>query len=440
MMGQFLRTDWVTQAPRYLPGSENESRVPNRLGTMTDEPSSCNETIAIEMKDTPKGVEAIRKQPEARPGVRALLPRAMKESGRGKSGGDCSAAGKATRFLCLIRITPKHKILKREVDHTQLPYCRAKIRARLCCGGQGRDMRQQKIMQCAIVGAALSTAIAIGCGGSLAENQITAPAPTLVDVCGTVQPTLKEQLAIETKMAAAKGAKAPGSVTIPVYVHVITTDLGEGDVSDATIANQLAILNTAYSGGQAPGGFNTSYRFTFVSTDRTANTAWWNSTANSADEIAMKTALRVGSADDLNIYIKNMEGTLGGRGGFPWNVGNLSQDGIIVRNTCMPGGTYSGYNLGDVAVHEVGHWLGLFHTYEGGCSTNNDYVSDTPASAAANYSCPVPGPDTCTGGKFKGSDPTMNFMNSTVNSCQYQFTSGQNSRMDTMWTTWRAGR
>ncbi len=82
----------------------------------------------------------------------------------------------------------------------------------------------------------------------------------------------------------------------------------------------------------------------------------------------------------------------------------------------------------------------MYHTFQGGCDRQNDLVSDTPAQAGPTWGCPIGDVDTCTGTKFPGYDPTNNFMDYTANACQYQFTKGQSSRMDTMWSTYRLGK
>jgi hypothetical protein len=231
--------------------------------------------------------------------------------------------------------------------------------------------------------------------------------------------------------------RAGGSVTVNVYFHVINKGSGiaNGDIPQSQIDSQINVLNTAYSGAGPGGtGFNTPYRFVLSSVTRTTNSTWYNLSQGSSAETQMKTALRVGGANALNIYSANLSGGLLGWATFPWwYAGNPTDDGVVILYSSVPGGTASPYNLGDTATHEIGHWLGLYHTFQGGCSGSGDSVSDTPAERSAAFGCPS-GRNTCSS---SGVDPITNFMDYTDDSCMYKFTSGQSARMDSLTLQYR---
>ncbi len=252
--------------------------------------------------------------------------------------------------------------------------------------------------------------------------------------CGTRHPDLIERERVEAEVASRSVASGPASVTggaINVYFHVINqgTGIANGDLSATMITNQMNVLNSAFG--------TWGWTFNLAATTRTTNSSWFNTCDQSSTETAMKTALRQGSADDLNVYSCNPGGGLLGWATFPSSYSsNPKNDGIVLLYSSLPGGTAVPYNLGDTATHEVGHWMGLYHTFQGGCQKNNDYVSDTPAERSAAYGCPV-GRDTC---RTTGVDPITNFMDYTDDDCMDRFSAGQDERMDSMFTTYRFGK
>ena len=240
---------------------------------------------------------------------------------------------------------------------------------------------------------------------------------------------MEEDFASRSSELAREGVAEVTGGTIPVYFHVVSNG-SAGNVSDAMIASQIQVLNDAF----APYGWN----FQLFGTTRTSNSTWYNNCGNSTYEMQMKNALRVGSADDLNIYTCNPSGGLLGWATFPSSyASNPKADGVVLLHSSLPGGSAAPYNLGDTGTHEVGHWMGLYHTFQGGCNGNGDLVSDTPAERSAAYGCPV-GRDSCR--NKPGLDPIQNFMDYTDDACMDRFSAGQDARMDSLFTTYRFGK
>jgi hypothetical protein len=127
-----------------------------------------------------------------------------------------------------------------------------------------------------------------------------ARSPILGRACGTPELTVMERDAAEAAMARTTLFK-PGDLNVDVYFHVITSSAGEGDVSDLVPA-QVRVLNQAFAGA--------GITFTLISTEVVSSDEWFNATYGSQAERRMKTALRQGGANALNMYTGVNDGSL----------------------------------------------------------------------------------------------------------------------------------
>ena len=232
-------------------------------------------------------------------------------------------------------------------------------------------------------------------------------------------------------------------ILIPVYVHIIREDGTPegGNVPASMVRKQIRVLNQSYRGrGVADPGVRTPFRYELADITRTTNVVWFNGALPLTPiEQQMKEATRVGGPETLNIWTVNLaQFQLLGYATFPSDYESApTLDGVVMETQSMPGGTLEPYNLGDTATHEVGHWLGLYHTFQDGCAEPGDEVADTPYEAEAFYGPCSDGPrDSCAA--QEGNDPIENFMDYSDDACMDRFTAGQRVRMTGMWYAYRA--
>lgn len=215
---------------------------------------------------------------------------------------------------------------------------------------------------------------------------------------------------------------SPLAGPIPVAFHVVYSETRrtgiEGYVPLAQIEAQIDVLNAAYAG--------TGFEFYLASHDYTLRKTWFTG-CYGGGERKMKQALAVDPATTLNIYTCKPSGGILGWSYLPWSLPEDSYyHGVVALYSSLPGGTAAPYNEGDTVTHEVGHYLGLYHTFQNGCVAPGDEVDDTPYEASAAFGCPL-GRDSCP--ELPGLDPIENFMDYTDDACMLEFTPDQADRM-----------
>lgn len=302
-----------------------------------------------------------------------------------------------------------------------------------------------------VVHAAVAAAVVLTGATTVAASPSTGGASAAVEACA--EPSGARvgggSSAAEPALYAAKDAKkygvikdSPrmpnGSVTIDTVFHVISAaplSTAERARREAMVEAQMQVLNDSFAGETAPDASDSPFRFALRDTTWTVNPTWATVTPGKVEK-QMKTALRQGDSETLNVYAADIGGGLLGWAYFPKDYSNGRDvwDGVVILDESMPGGTAGIYAEGDTLTHEVGHWMMLEHTFAGACSASGDGVADTPREAYPQFECGTY--DSC---RTPGLDPVHNFMDYTEDFCMDHFTAGQVERMNDAWIAFREG-
>lgn len=294
--------------------------------------------------------------------------------------------------------------------------------------------------------------------------------PSGVDPCGSEEllkrrmaedPALREKLELYeniSREAEQNGLlrDAPAGLNpvycVPVVVHIVHQG-GVENISDDQVLSQIDAINRDLENlppNPSP-AVNTRIKLYLATNLPPGSPVTWSTTPGITRTSSSETNHAFGTsplkaidylpADRyVNIWVvKNITGGSGGIVGyatFP-GTGPLQLDGIVMRYDVFGSNHISGYGPfqpfslissnddGKVLTHELGHYLNLYHTFHGGCTSPGDYVSDTPPEATNNVGCPTSGPLSCS----SSPDPIENFMDYTNDPCRFAFTNGQTTRM-----------
>ncbi|MEJ6792047.1 MAG: M43 family zinc metalloprotease [Lacinutrix sp.] len=233
-------------------------------------------------------------------------------------------------------------------------------------------------------------------------------------------------------------------VNIPLVIHVLHNGepIGSGpNITDAQVLSQVTVLNEDFRNmvgtpGQSSAG-GVDVEVNFVLAQQTPNGCPTNGInrvnicQDGTDQAAVNSwkAQTIWNRDlYMNMWSSKYVGDLNGILGFAqFPGGPANTDGVSAGHTYFGSSDYNDgtfntsppYDKGRTMTHEVGHYLGLFHTFQGGCVGAGDGVADTPAVDAPNYGCP-------TGHSSCGTvDMLENYMDYTDDLCMNTYTAGQ---------------
>lgn len=278
-------------------------------------------------------------------------------------------------------------------------------------------------LTCVVVAAGMAASSASGQDGTEVVRRICETAPPSEARKAHVQ----QRLQLMRRMGPQLSPESPARC--PVWIHVIHRENGEGRVPCTVLDQQISVLNADFG----PHGI----RFVVKGIEFVASDEWFRMRLGTSNTIEAKTELARDPNENLNLYTAAPGGGVLGFASWPWDCAEKPKlDGVVIDYRTLPGGDFENYNLGRTATHEVGHWLGLYHTFEGGCSDPGDHVQDTPAEKEPVDGCPEDGDvDSCP--ERPGRDSVNNYMNYAYDRCMVEFTRGQVARMVAMMADYR---
>jgi hypothetical protein len=285
------------------------------------------------------------------------------------------------------------------------------------------------------------------CGTMDVHNRMMQQHPERLEHYNATKAAIAE---LQTSQGSGRQTRAT-VIKIPVVVHIIHNGvpIGTGqNVSDAQVLSQIDALNEDYRKKNADSlkpnhpfygvTGDASIEFCLAVKDPNGNATTgikrYSVNASSISDVDMDGTIKPqtiwNSEKYLNMWVANItaQNPILGYAQFPGS-GSANTDGVVILTTAFgyTGNVVAPYNNGRTAVHEVGHWLGLYHIWgdDNGACTGSDNVADTRNAGDANYGAPSFPNNVGVCGANGSGDMFMNYMDYVNDTSMVMFTKGQ---------------